>query len=145
MIKFVRSGVIIFYIIYYIEEVDKICIFVVFINKGSIIECGIKEEFLGKFFEINIVKIKFFKFFESLVDKIKKFEGVESCVFLNDEFIVLIDKIKNLIKELVEIVLYDGCEIFLILFEKFIMEKFYFVIMGYFIDEKGEIKYESFN
>ncbi len=143
--KLARSGVTILYTTHYIEEADKICTSVAFINKGSIIECGTKEELFGKLSETNILKIKLSKSSESLVDKIKKLEGVESCVLSNDDLIVSIDKTKNLIKELVETVSHDGCEILSISFEKPTMEKLYFAIMGYSIDEKGEIKYESFN
>lgn len=141
--KLAQSGITIIYTTHYIEEVDRICTSVAFINKGKIIEYGSKEFLLKKLSDTNIIRIKLSKILDEVLTKIKNLDGVESVAFTGDELTVSVEKSKNLIKEVVETLSQDGCEILSISYEKPTMEKLYFAVMGYTIDEKGEIIHES--
>lgn len=141
--KLAQSGITIIYTTHYIEEVDRICTSVAFINKGTIIEYGSKEFLLKKLSDTNIIRIKLSKILDEVLTKIKNLDGVESVAFTGDELTVSVEKSKNLIKEIVETLSQDGCEILSISYEKPTMEKLYFAVMGYTIDEKGEIVHES--
>jgi ABC-2 type transport system ATP-binding protein len=141
--KLAQSGITIIYTTHYIEEVDRICTSVGFINKGKIIEYGSKEFLLKKLSDTNIIRIKLSKILDEVLTKIKNLDGVESVAFTGDELTVSVEKSKNLIKEVVETLSQDGCEILSISYEKPTMEKLYFAVMGYTIDEKGEIIHES--
>ncbi|ADQ47267.1 ABC transporter related protein [Caldicellulosiruptor kronotskyensis 2002] len=141
--KLSESGITIIYTTHYIEEVDRICTSVAFINKGTIIEYGSKEFLLKKLSDTNIIRIKLSKILDEVLTKIKNLDGVESVAFTGDELTVSVEKSKNLIKEIVETLSQDGCEILSISYEKPTMEKLYFAVMGYTIDEKGEIVHES--
>ncbi|WPX08726.1 ABC transporter ATP-binding protein [Anaerocellum danielii] len=141
--KLSESGITIIYTTYYIEEVDRICSSVAFINKGTIIEYGSKEFLLKKLSDTNIIRIKFSKTLDEVLIKIKNLDGVESVAVAGNELTVSVEKSKNLIKEIVEILSQDGCEILSISYEKPTMEELYFAVMGYTINEKGEIVHES--
>jgi ABC-2 type transport system ATP-binding protein len=141
--KLAQSGITIIYTTHYIEEVDRICTSVAFINKGTIIEYGSKEFLLKKLSDTYIIRIKLSKILDEVLTKIKNLDGVESVAFTGDELTVSVEKSKNLIKEIVETLSQDGCEILSISYEKPTMEKLYFAVMGYTIDEKGEIVHES--
>lgn len=140
--KLSQSGITIIYTTHYIEEVDRICTSVAFINKGTIIEYGSKDFLLKKLSNTNIIRIKLNKIDGNVLTKINDLDGVESVASAGGELTVSVEKSKNIIKEIVEILSQDDCEIHSITYEKPTMEKLYFAVMGYTIDEKGEIVHE---
>ncbi|BCS82338.1 ABC transporter ATP-binding protein [Anaerocellum diazotrophicum] len=141
--KLSQSGITIIYTTHYIEEVDRICTSVAFINKGTVIEYGPKDYLLKKLSEKNIIEIKLNKATERLLEKLKKIDDIENAVLTKNLLTLTVEKSKNPIKEIVQILSEDGCEILSITYEKPTMEKLYFAVMGYTIDEKGEIVHES--
>jgi len=140
--KLSGSGITIIYTTHYIEEVDRICTSVAFINKGTIIEYGPKEFLIRKLSNNNIIRIKLGRFKDEAISKIKKINGIEKTSFSENELIITANKSSNLIKDIIEILSQEQCEIISISYEKPTMEKLYFAVMGYTIDEKGEVVHE---
>ena len=140
--KLSGSGITIIYTTHYIEEVDRICTSVAFINKGTIIEYGPKEFLIRKLSNNNIIRIKLGRFKDEAISKIKKINGIEKTSFSENELIITANKSTNLIKDIIEVLLQEQCEIISISYEKPTMEKLYFAVMGYTIDEKGEVVHE---
>ncbi|ADQ05691.1 ABC transporter related protein [Caldicellulosiruptor owensensis OL] len=140
--KLSGSGITIIYTTHYIEEVDRICTSVAFINKGTIIEYGPKEFLIRKLSNNNIIRIKLGKFKDEAISKIKKINGIEKTSFSENELIITANNSSNLIKDIIEVLSQEQCEILSISYEKPTMEKLYFAVMGYTIDEKGEIVHE---
>ncbi|ADL43472.1 ABC transporter related [Caldicellulosiruptor obsidiansis OB47] len=140
--KLSGSGITIIYTTHYIEEVDRICTSVAFINKGTIIEYGPKEFLIRKLSNNNIIRIKLGRFKDEAISKIKKINGIEKTSFSENELIITANKSSNLIKDIIEVLSQEQCEIISISYEKPTMEKLYFAVMGYTIDEKGEVVHE---
>lgn len=143
--KLAQTGITIIYTTHYIEEVDKICSSVAFINKGKIIEYGPKELLYKKLSDTHIVKIQTNRISNECITTLRNTEGILNVNYFENELTVTVEKSKNLLKEIIDILDEHSCEIFSILSEKPSMEKLYFSLMGYTIDEKGEIVCENGN
>lgn len=86
--KLNEMGATIIYTSHYMEEVERICDYIIILDKGKVISHGTKEKLknsisLGETIEVKLQTIK-----EGLVDLIKKMPNVIDCK-LNDDLLIV--------------------------------------------------------
>lgn len=134
--KLNELGATVIYTSHYMEEVEKICSYVVIIDKGRVIAKGTKNELKSLIATEEKMSIEVLNVNYSIIEAIKQVNGIVSC-FLNENIIHIVSKkgSKNLTEIIDKIIKSEG-EIISINNEKPTLEGVFLTLTGKSLRDK---------